>query len=58
MPGVAGEYGVAPDDADDAINVLVITAQQQREIGALDPPMMAIFRSSICLFLVASLIAR
>lgn len=34
MPGVAGEYGVAPDDADDAINVLVITAQQQREIGA------------------------
>lgn len=38
MPGVAGEYGVAPDDADDAINILVITAQQQREIGAPRPP--------------------
>lgn len=37
MPGVAGEYGVAPDDADDAINVLVVTAQQQREIGAPRP---------------------
>lgn len=37
MPGVAGEYGVAPDDADDAIYVLVVTAQQQREIGAPRP---------------------